>query len=343
VIWLAWLGLAFGADFYLEAPPMGARPEAQAVLETAEVLGWDGRVLRRYRHGTGWEFVVVVEGFQDRALAEEAARALAEESGVGITVYRLEGREGVPLGETDDRQRVVPSAAMPEAEELLQRAARALGGPQGGLARLEAAPLVEVTYLREVTAEGGAVVAWHRWAGAADQRLLEIRPEGGGLGVASVSVLRPDGAWLRTGGTTSPADRERCVEVMEDLSPMARLAWPLQFAGRLEEAGPYRVARQELVQGRSTWVLVATSPTPERASRIWLDAATGRPLKVDFQTEGGRVELTLSDYREPDTGLVVPFRLEVRRDGLLIERLEITSVALSIEVPEGLFTLPQDG
>lgn len=343
MLWLfLGLGLALADGYYLEATPVDARAEAADLLEQARALGLEPRVIRRYRHGSGWEFVVVVEGFDARAGAENAARRLAEQSGQGIAVYRLEGGAAAAPAQ-DIAAAPAPEASLPQADELLQRAARSLGGVQGGQARLEGAASLRVLYDRTVLTADATVRARHDWASQGDQQRVSIEVADGAPGVSSTVVHGPGGAWVQASGQVRDARPSDALEVLDTLSPMSRLAWPLQFAARLETAGPYRVARQEEVGGRTCWVLVAITPTADQPTRLWLDLEDGRPARVDFATDGGRVELTLSDWREPDTGVVVPHVVEVRRDGRLVERIEVAELTLRTELPHTLFVRPDGG
>ncbi len=339
--WLA-LGLAWGGGFYLEAPPVDARAEAVALQERARSLGLEARVTRRYRHGSGWEFVVVVEGFEDRPGAEQAAQALAEETGQGIAVYRLEGA-AASKGDGEPAPSEEPSAQLPDATELIQRAARALGGPQGGLARLQRAEGLRFRYVRTIAHADGTLVADHDWVASGPWRRVAITVPEGGKGVASTVVGGPQGSWVTAAGETRDAQPAPTATTLGELSPSARLAWPLVFAATAGELGPFRVARQEVVGARTCWVLIAVAPTQDQPTRLWLDTEHGRPLRVDFATDAGRVEVSMGDWREPDTGLVVPHVLEVRRDGRLVERIEVAELTLDPELPDALFVRPREG
>ena len=340
-LWLL-VQLALAGEFYLEAPPVDARAEAVAIQDQAQVLGLDARVMRRYRHGSGWEFVVVVEGFDDRPGAEEAAQQLAEVSGQGIAVYRLEG-SGAPRPDGGTPAPELPPEGLPEANELLQRTARSLGGAQGGQARLESAGSLRFRYERTVITASSTLTAHHDWATRGGQARVTVDVQDGSVGADSTVAGGPQGYWMATTDGARDADPLRASQVLTDLSPMARLAWPLQFAGRLDDAGPYRVARQEQVAGRACWVVVAVAPTPDQPARLWLDAVDGRPARVDFASDGGRVELNMSDWREPDTGVVVPHVVEVRRDGRLVERIDVLELTLDAELPDALFVRPGEG
>ncbi len=337
-LWLA-VSLAYADAFYLEAPPVDARVEAVALQEEARLLGLEARVTRRYRHGSGWEFVVVVEGFEERPGAEDAARRLAEQTGQGIAVYRLES-SGKPSAPEAEPVSPPSEASLPDAGDLLQRAARSLGGVQGGQVRLESASSLWVQYDRTVFTADANVRARHEWASRGDLHRVGVVIAEGGTGVDSTLGAGPEGTWVLVDGKVADAQADPAREVLASLSPMARLAWPLQFAVRQQEAGPYRVARQEEVGGRTCWVLVGLKPGPDDPTRLWLDVEDGRPARVDFATDGGRFELTLSDWREPDTGVVVPYVVEVRRDGHLVERIEVLEFTMGSDLPDALFVRP---
>lgn len=338
-LWL-WMGLAFGAGYYLEAPPVNGRAAAVELQTDAQALGYEARVMRRYRHGSGWEFVVVVEGFGDREAAELAAGRLAESSGQGIAVYRLEASEiAVPGG--DPPPEAPPVAGLPDAAVLLQRAARSLGGVQGGQARLHGTSSLRFRYSRALMTPEATLTADHDWIAQGEARRVGIDVVDGGAGTSSVIGMGgPDDAWVAVGGEIRDALPGPTGALLLDLSPLARLAWPLQFASSLEDLGAYRVARQEDVAGRSCWALIAIVPEPHQPARIWLDVEHGRPARVDFATEAGRVELTLADWREPDTGVVVPYLVELRRDGLLVERVEVAELTLGLALPDDAFLRP---
>ena len=330
-----WIGVALaGSGFYLEAPPMDTRAVAVELQTQARELGLDARVLRRYRHGTGWQFIVVVEGFDDRAGAERSARDLAERSGQGIAVYRLEGEEAVPVWDEWSSE-TVAQGELPDAETLMQKAGRSVGGPLGGQTRLAEVKTLRFRYTRAITTTEGRWTAHHNWVASGDASRVATEVVEGEGGTSSVVVMGPE--------ELREADSTQAEAVLQDLSPMARLAWPLQFAAGIDEMGPYRVARQEIVAGRSCWVLVSTAIRGNQPSRIWVDSEHGRPARVDFATEAGRVELTLWDWREPDTGVVVPFSLEVRRDGRLVEQIEVHELSLEPELGESLFGRPAEG
>ncbi|MBW1877702.1 MAG: hypothetical protein JRJ84_05020 [Deltaproteobacteria bacterium] len=171
------LAVAFAAPtrgaYYLEGPAARTRTEAMAVVREANAEGWHARVVRRYRHGTGWEYVPLVEGFELEEVATEAARTLAERTGRSMAVYDNggEGASGetpepdvageapatVRIAEEVPQDDPAPTAEAPPGSEtvaaMVERAVRAHGGVDGGIAVLDKAPRLLFRF-RRVLPEG---------------------------------------------------------------------------------------------------------------------------------------------------------------------------------------------
>ena len=119
--------LSASEGFYLESPPLGTRAEALELQEVSQQQGINARVVRRYEHGSGWEYLVVAEGYGGRTEAEQAAQLLAEGSGQGITVYEGERGSGRRLnarGEGWTGSSVDPGAVASAAPLAAAAAAR---------------------------------------------------------------------------------------------------------------------------------------------------------------------------------------------------------------------------
>ena len=159
------LSLLLAAEFYLESPPMTTRSEALGVQQLAIDEGLEARVVRRYAHGAGWEYVVVVEGLESREAAEEHAESIAGKGGRGITVYRREGTDGVRVGDVESGAGALTDAGLdptapaivapdigelPSADEVLQHAIRAVGGRTGGIDRVASNDHLRFSYERTV-------------------------------------------------------------------------------------------------------------------------------------------------------------------------------------------------
>lgn len=350
---LFFLAMLLAAEFYLESPPMTTRSEALGVQQLAVDEGLDARVVRRYAHGAGWEYVVVVEGIEDREAAEASAKAMAAKGGRGITVYRREGVEGVRVGGAEQATPTVteggldptaPAVAavedptMPAAAEVLQRAVRAVGGREGGIVRVSAAPNLRFAYERKVVHEGQELRASHVLVRSPEGVRLDV--VGAENVVTSTSVVGPGGAWVEVRGMTTDREQERVLEVLEGFGPEELLAYPLEFARLVETEPAYRLLRttgSETVAGRVCWRLEYTGPEVGGSMVLLVDAETWHVARVGFTTDAGHVSYGFVDWREVDTGLVAPFDVSLERDGVQVERLVVSELSLPSELSETLF------
>ncbi|MCB9763145.1 MAG: hypothetical protein H6739_25435 [Alphaproteobacteria bacterium] len=342
---LALGGVALAASsegFYLETPPASARGDLTALQQLAESKGWESRVVRRYELGEGWTWVVVVEGFEDESDARAAADLLADQGGRGVAVYRREGRTGVRL--TADGGPDGPGAKdeLPEATEVLAKAARAVGGLAGGEARLAESPALRFVYERELEVEGAPLVVRHELARDGERQRLQVEIVTG-VGKPSLTVITESEAWLLADGVVTPRDRGRSVEVLSAMQPEQMLAYPLRFA-RLVEADPahglLRTVGAIEVDGERCWALEHTGPEAGGTLSVVVSAEDWRPAEVSYTNDAGVVRYRYRDWRELDTGLVVPFEAIMERDGEQIEALRVRELAIEQHLPDALFTQP---
>lgn len=84
---------AWAGTYWLETEPAVDRTSATALATSAGTDGHDGRVIRRFRAGAGWEYVVVVEGFADERSAQTAATVVANQVHQPISVFIAEGAD----------------------------------------------------------------------------------------------------------------------------------------------------------------------------------------------------------------------------------------------------------
>jgi hypothetical protein len=324
---------------------MSTRGEALAVQREAEDLEVAARVVRRYTHGSGWEYLVLVEGIAGREQAEELAALLAESSGRALTIYEKEGRDARALSETpagqgtgglgvDPALPAVADPQLPDAQAVLKGAVRALGGSEGGAERLAEADNLSFRYRRTVQGEV-SLTAHHELLRSADTEMLEIRMVEG-VGVDSRTLIVGDQAWLWTVDGRSAQDAERARGLVGDFGPEQLLGWPLEFA-RLVEADPgYALLRTEgrvLAEERPVLALEYDGPEAGGTLRVLVEEATSHPVRVSYTTDAGIVAYDFSDWRELDTGLVVPFHVVLLRDGLPVDTIDVLELALP-ETPD---------
>ena len=99
-LWSAQAGAA--ADYYVESVSTSDRAVAEARLETLPALGEgvQARVIRRFRVGEGWAFVIRIDALEQEQ-AQDLASLLGEGDEDGI-VYRRIGSRTVRVFETVD-------------------------------------------------------------------------------------------------------------------------------------------------------------------------------------------------------------------------------------------------
>ena len=332
--------------FYLESPPLGTRAEALELQEVSQQNGINARVVRRYEHGSGWEYLVVAEGYGARTEAEQAAEILAAGSGQGITVYEGERGSGRRLnarGEGWTGSSVDPGAVaaapaedhLPSADEILARSVRALGGESGGAQRLQESPALRFRYERELATPAGVVSAQHHLAWQEGDLRLKIEHLSG-PGMHASMLVRGDNAWVLTEQGMLERDPQRSREVLSDFGPLVVLDWPLNYAQQVYEDPAFRdltVTGIEEQDGRSVYRLETSREVTGERFTLLVDVEHYTVAKVGFRSDAGAVSYRFDDWRELDTGLVVPFFVLLTRDGVQIEQVVIQDLELLDALP----------
>lgn len=349
---LGWLAMAVAlaaGGFYLEGPPATSRGEATSLVKAAEGTGHPARVIRRFKEGQGWEYVMVVEGFDSQESAAEAARALAGATGRGIRVFATEGalaREvdaalpaPAPAPVVDEAEPEL-SAIDADVPKTLKRAARSLGGSKGGAAAIAASPAVLFRFRRTVP-DGPTVV--HTWARQGDALYLAVEVEKG-EGSASRTWWSSAGAVLAVGeGAPVAQDAERTGELLDRLSPARVLAFPLGFAAALEtrrELSLLYDAGTEQVDGLTCLRFRYDGDQVSGPVEVSLDTDELLPRRVRFGGSGGDVVHEFADYHDVATGVIVPFVARARRGDAPVDAIEVLELDLSPTLPAEWFTAP---
>lgn len=340
--------LAFGAPlrgpFYVEGPADRARTDATALVREATAAGWSARVVRRYQHGAGWEYLGRIEGFSDETEATEAARALADATGRSLAVYATEEdrtvevvrvQSTVPLARSD--------AADPEdleASELMGRIARAHGGAEGGAAAIDAAERVLYRFRR--TVPGGPVVE-HTWARQGEDLYLQVDVISGEATPSRVWML--DGkAWSATGaGLPGPGDTTRTQQVLDWFSPRSTLGFPIRIAqasGERPELQQLRRSGTVDVDGTSCERLSYDGERGSDAVTIAVEPRRWLVRQVDLGSEAEPVTHRYRDYRDLGNGLVVPFDVRTWNGTSPVDEIQVLDLDLAPRFPESWFQPP---
>ncbi len=335
------LWLAATADYYLEAGPYTTRAEASTAADALKGQT-SVRVVRRFRSGAGWEFIVRVGGFDDegamRSYADKAtAIHFASFERVGNSWRNLDGEREAPP--TADELVAVPGKTL-RTPALLRAAVKAHGGRDGGVPLLELAPTIVFDYERTVAREGGRTVAKHHYVRMVDAVRLDIDVTGG-VGVDSSTILAPDRrAWVSTDATSIARDPERTAEVLARFSPEGLLAVPLGIPHDMETAGPWRLlASTAEIHGKR---VIARAEAPGDRGLVAAEFGVDDHLlrRLDWMLDTGPVTYVFDDYRTIAEGLVVPFHYEVLRNGDAIESMTVRRLELGTALPADTFLIP---
>jgi hypothetical protein len=351
--------IAFAAParsaFYLEGPAARTRTEAMAVVREANAEGWHARVVRRYRHGTGWEYVPLVEGFEEEESATEAARTLAVRTGRSMAVYGNgadeDGSSEAPEGDAPPKEPAPPEESEraddsgPGSETvaaMVDRAVRAHGGVEGGVAVLEDARRMLFRF-RRVLPEGSTfdhIYARRESAVYVEVDLVE------GEGTESRTWLDEESAWLVVeDGSPEAQDLERTAKALDRFSPERVAAFPLGFARATRSRAELRLLYQDGVvelDGVSCHLLRHEGDRSTGSVALALDPESFQVREVRFGSDVGEVIHRFSDYREVASGLVLPHRIRTWQGEALADDVEILELDLDPRLPGEWFRPPGD-
>lgn len=350
-------------EFYVETAGVHSRSEAQELLESALAHGISARVVRRFRKGQGWEYVVRVEGLVDRKAASEVGSLLSRYTGATVSTYLLAGKDVLPVdevsvGPSGAQTHPAPESAPQEAgntlsapklqeqagdpiqgAELLAEVLRAHGG-ESASAFLEGVPSVHFRFERQVWADDSSLRVWHDyWLHQGSMR-LEIRILEG-EGKDSVTVLRKgEGAWIRVDGNLSTPDSAAVVEALDTFHPSRVLGKALDLGRISPTSKALYVGKEE--QGNRTLARLAVGKADESTTLVLgVDEADHRVREVVVSTATGDIGWRYSDYHEMEGGVVVPFLVELTREGTPKERISVLELSSGVRPDDAVFSVEQ--
>ncbi len=346
-----WMLLAiapsFGASFYLETPPVSEKTAATEIAKAAEDAG-PSRVVRRYLEGSGWQYVVVVEGFTDQGVAQKAAHDLARSAGMSVDVYAAEGSEArrvatetagpAAIAKAEVVVPTPPPTPVPAPVPAPPAPSPRHGGPKTpAVVAASAAPPTPASAdpsvalnesfarvrpaVEQVRAAPSLVfefrrsvpdgpIVKHTYAARGADRYLDVVIESG-AGTSSRSGISSGDAWLQASSVTHE-DLTRTKEMLGRFAPDSILS--TLFA----------VATTDAQLGGATFELDAKG---NLARASWRDGT--QDLAQDF-----------GDWRDAGGGVVVPHRVRTWRDGALVDDVEILRLDVKPKVDERWFRVP---
>ncbi|MDP2314814.1 MAG: hypothetical protein Q8P41_18055 [Pseudomonadota bacterium] len=335
---IGWIALfvtfARADEYYLEAAPVVDRAAATQAEQVAEAAGFPARVVRRFRLGRGWEFVVLVESFPGEAEAAAAAVRLERDLGMKMTAWRLDGGEkpiSVALAQSP------PVAAEVGAQAWLERARTAHGGPTGGAGALARAGAIHFTYVRTVEIAGKPVPVRHDYWREGSSRRLVV--DTAGAGVDSLSVATASGAWIRAGGQVQSRDIGITIGTVDAFAPEAVLTVALEAARLLDGTETTAFRPLEGAESGLRFGIGGDEAEPGLAF-VDIDPSTAQLLRVRYISEAGPITFVLSGWRRVSAGVLVPETVQVERSDGRRESLRVEGLDLLDRAPPSTFDKP---
>lgn len=329
-------GLAAAASFFLETASLPEREAADQVQAVVKAAGLEGRVVRRFRLGHGWGFVVLVEDFTEEAAAQDAAARLSRDVGVPVTVFRLDAQKAVAVQQPAAASSATNDTAA-SVGDLLVRVRTAHGGATGGAQALARASAVHFVYTRSLPlGEKTAVVRHDYWREGAGRRLLV---ETAGSGMDSLAVASAGGAWLRANGAVANRDQGVLIGAVDAFAPEAVLNLALDVPALLDAP---EVERFQPLDGAESGTRVGQGGDESELglSFVDVDPVTARLIRARYVTEAGPVTFEMEGWRETAAGVLVPAKVRVVRAGGQEELIQVERLDTPERAPAGTFERP---
>jgi hypothetical protein len=328
-LWALMLGEAWGGDFVVETPPMKTRVEALRQLRAVVADGYNARLIKRYRHGVGFEFVVILPGFQTPEEAKASAESLSAVLGSSLGVYEPnvnpDGQtapdvSGSPGAEVLDLTRTGLESVYEQLRWVAQRDAFVQG--------LEAARQVDFQF-RWTEADKPSE---HRsYARDLDYEFAVFGPRANRLEL----WLEPDGAWLRgPNGHKRAVDRGYARSLIRAQSPRHVLGTGMRLLWEVLEPDLAPVLTSDgvvEVSGTMCYLLraeVGPSQTPLSLA-FDVQRLRLRQLVVGPVEKAWVVELT--GYHEEVNGLNIPHAISVWFGDDILYRIDIDTLNIVLD------------
>jgi hypothetical protein len=345
-------GTALAEPYNIEAVGFERRSDADAVVARVEVDGLDAQVLRSFRKGRGWVFIVRVEGVEGRDLAASTARHLADTSGRSVQVYLVAGRDLLPVEELSIAAPSgsgdvvaagsVPAAptdgdALAEGEELLRAMVLAHGGGQAAdqpQATLDSWERVHFSFQRSASLGGERFDTWHDYWRDGDKLRLEVKVLEG-EGRSSTTIVHGDeGAWLFVDGELHEVPPGPTREALEAFVPGVVLE---QACGLSAWTSGHRARRVQRSSAAELVWLVIEAREPSESVILGIEPTDHRVRELVLSEDVASLSWRFQDYQEVGEGLVLPLRLESMVGGELREQVTVRVLEAPPSVDSGLF------
>ena len=338
--WLVLLlsGAAFAgdADYYFEGPAMDSRRDATKMSRVAEDMGLQSRVVRRFARGSGWRFVLIVEGFDAETSATEAALSVASDVGSSMVVYQVGDGQATRVAEVLPAEGVEPQPGAGGTEvvveDVLERAVVAHGGNPHPV---RATDTLLFQFTRELPS---GLRAEHTVARRGQETYVEVDIKRG-EGKSSKAWILDGGAWLSVeGGEPEPQDATWAREQLHTFLPEAVLGLPVGMGEALDTRRELRelyadgTARSGDVQ---CLVLKYDGDQVSAPLGLFLDEGSLLIRRVVSGVDARNYD----DYRSVRSGVMAPFDVQVTQEGEMVDHIQVQNLDLDPELDEAWFSV----
>jgi len=312
-------GSSASGGIIVEGPAFETRAAAARHAQRVRQDGRRVQVERRYAHGHGWRWHVVL----DVADVETA-------DGVAAELTTLTGQPHTVLAPARPSARPV----LPPATLLLS--ARQANGPVDGLERIAASPDLQFRYVRRLP-DGRSLR--HVYVRHGQDVAVSVQDVDTGNMVVQVRVQ--DGRAERAHGDRwVPADLHRVRDLASQLAPEQVLRAALVLPQALVERRELVLARPDGQDQHGYRYTYVPDGDGRSAAELHLDPHTGRVTRLSLRSRDGLLVRELSGLA-PDAVVPVPQRLRTTLEGALVDDVEVEVLAL--ETPPSAHGLTEPG
>lgn len=345
---------AIAGAFFLELSEHDNREAAEAALLEYGPDGEHMRVSRRFVRGSGWRYVVRLDGFEDRESALIAAQSFSSDQGPVQVIEGLGYKRAIiaTVGDdagpaaTETSSSAEEAGGLPSAGSVLKAASKAHGGRAGGSRALAKATSLRFEFTSKTVVGEKDWKIQHRYYRSAERARLEVDMLKGD-GVSNTVVLGAGGqAWVATHALVRDRDALQAAEMLARFAPeTGLLSIPLGFATDIKEASEWRhlvtAGRVNHIGSPHLRLVPKAGEELNPMEGALFDEESGLLSRVTWVTRGGRVTFEFSDYKAIADGIVLPFRVRVERNGSLVEEVAVESLEINPALSDSLFVEPE--
>ncbi|MFH1463819.1 MAG: hypothetical protein ABIO70_05460 [Pseudomonadota bacterium] len=350
-------GDAWADLYYAQTAGIQQHAEADALVEQVQAAGIEAEIVRRFRRGTGWEFIVRTLTTEDGQVAHGYAVRLSELSGQSARVFIVAGHDALPVDELSvllagpggelGAEKAGPARDPEGGDARAERGAELLaaialahgGGPVAGASSEDGVDggwsRAHCRYERRLSTERGELRVGHEFWRDGDALRLDVRILEG-TGQDSAAIVRGDEAWLYVRGEIHEVPAGPTREGLLAFAPevvlgqaLAIRAWGAEHPALAVDSpvdGGALVWLEVVPGGESERLLVGADPGDHRVRELIVRSGEEEEARWRF-----------ADYQELGDGMIMPLKSEAFTAGEPRERIVVKLIERGDLVDAGVF------